>query len=306
MSRRGWLMFLAMGLIWGIPYMLIKVAVDDFHPATVVLGRTIIAAAILLPVAAAKGYLRPLLPHWRAILVFTVVEICGPWLLLGYAEQSLSSSLTGLLVAAVPLVGALLVWMTKHERVDRRRVAGLLVGFAGVALLVGVDVGTARFEAVLAMAGVAVGYAVGPIVLAKYLSHLPILGVVAASTGLAASFYLPIGVAQWPQQAPSAEAWLSVAGLGVICTGVAFLIFFSLIAEVGPARATVITYINPAVAVTLGVVVLNETFTATIAAGYGLILAGCLFATARNRPDAADAPAEPRAARSPERAAELA
>ncbi|HEX6194861.1 MAG TPA: DMT family transporter [Jiangellaceae bacterium] len=305
MSRRGWLMFLAMGLIWGIPYMLIKVAVDEFHPATIVLGRTLIAAAVLLPIAAVKGYLRPLLPHWRAILAFTAVEICGPWLLLGYAEQSLSSSLTGLLIAAVPLVGALLVWMTKHEHVDRRRVVGLLVGFAGVALLVGVDVGTARFEAVLAIAGVAVGYAVGPLILAKYLSHLPILGVVTASAALAAVLYLPIGLVQWPQQAPSAEAWLSVAGLGVICTGLAFLIFFALIAEVGPARATVITYINPAVAVTLGVIVLNEAFTVTIAVGYALILAGCILATARNRRDV-PASREPVASRSPEQAAELA
>lgn len=288
MSRRGWWMFLAMGLIWGIPYMLIKVAVDEFEPATIVLGRTIIAAAILLPIAAAKGYLRPLLPHWKAILAFTAIEICGPWLLLGYAEQTLSSSLTGLLVAAVPLVGAVLVWATGHEHVDRRRVAGLLVGFAGVAVLVGIDVGTARIGAILAMAGVAIGYAVGPLILARYLSHLPILGVVAVSSTVAATVYLPVGLAQWPAQTPSPEAWLSVAGLGVVCTGVAFLIFFALIAEVGPARATVITYINPAIAVTLGVVVLNEAFTASIAAGFALILAGSVLATGRNRNEKRD------------------
>jgi drug/metabolite transporter (DMT)-like permease len=309
-------MFLAMGVIWGIPYLLIKVAIGDFEPATVVLGRTIIAAAILLPIAAAKGYLRPLLPHWKAILAFTVIEICGPWLLLGYAEQTLSSSLTGLLVAAVPLAGAVLVWATGHEHVDRRRVAGLLVGFAGVAVLVGIDVGTARIGAILAMAGVAIGYAVGPLILARYLSDLPILGVVAVSSALAATVYLPVGLAQWPAQTPSPEAWLSVAGLGVICTGVAFLIFFALIAEVGPARATVITYINPAVAVTLGVVVLNEAFTASIAAGFALILAGSVLATGRNRSERPDdarleptAPAhaaEPARAPSPQQAAELA
>lgn len=272
-----------MGLIWGIPYLLIKIAIEDFTPATLVFGRTVIAAAILVPLAAAKGYLRPLLPYWRPLLAYTAVEICIPWLLLGYAEQALSSSLTGLLVAAVPLVGALLVWVTGHERVELRRVAGLLVGFAGVAALVGFDVGTANLSAVLAIAGVVVGYALGPLLLARYLSHLPALGVVAASIGLAALAYLPFGLAQWPSEPPSRDAWLAVLGLAIICTGIAFLVFFALVAEVGPARATVITYVNPAVAIVLGVLVLNEAFTVTIAIGFALILAGSVLATARDR-----------------------
>jgi drug/metabolite transporter (DMT)-like permease len=282
-SRRGWVLFLSLGVIWGIPYLLIKIAVEDFSPATLVFGRTVIAAAILVPVAAAKGYLRPLLPHWRPLLAYTVVEICIPWVLLGYAEQTLSSSLTGLLVAAVPLVGALLVWVTGHERVELRRVAGLLVGFAGVAVLVGFDVGAANLGAILAVAGVVVGYALGPLLLAKYLSHLPALGVVAASLGLTAVGYLPVGVAQWPAHPPAPEAWLAVLALAIICTAVAFLVFFALVAEVGPARTTVITYVNPVVAVVLGVLVLNEAFTATIALGFALILAGSVFATARDR-----------------------
>jgi drug/metabolite transporter (DMT)-like permease len=283
MSRRGWILFLALGVIWGIPYLLIKIAVADLSPATLVFGRTVIAAAILVPIAAFRGHLRPLLPYWRPLLVYTVVEICIPWLLLGYAEQTLSSSLTGLLVAAVPLVGALLVWLTGHERVDARRVVGLMVGFAGVALLVGFDVGTANLGAVLAVAGVVVGYALGPLLLARYLSHLPALGVVAASIGLAAIGYLPVGVAQWPAEPPSLDALLAVLGLAIICTGLAFLVFFALVAEVGPARSTVITYVNPAVAILLGVLVLNEAFTPTIAAGFALILLGSVFATARER-----------------------
>lgn len=272
-----------MGLIWGIPYLMIKVAVEEFSPATLVLGRTAIAAVILVPVAAAKGQLRPLLPYWRPLLAYTLVEICIPWVLLGYAEQTLSSSLTGLLVAAVPLVGALLVWMTGHERVEPRRVAGLLVGFAGVALLVGFDVGTANLGALLAVAGVVVGYALGPLLLARYLSHLPALGVVAASIGLTAIGYLPVGLLQRPSRPPSAEAWLSVLGLALICTALAFLVFFALIAEVGPARATVITYVNPAVAIALGVLILGESLTVSIAAGFMLILAGSVLATARDR-----------------------
>ena len=272
-----------MGVIWGIPYLLIKVAVEDFSPAALVLGRTAIAAVILVPIAAAKGQLRPLLPYWRPLLAYTVVEICIPWVLLGYAEQTLSSSLTGLLVAAVPLVGALLVWMTGHESVERRRVAGLLVGFAGVALLVGFDVGTANVGALLAVAGVVVAYALGPLLLARYLSHLPALGVVAASIGLTAIGYLPVGLVQRPTQPPSAEAWLSVLALALICTALAFLLFFALVAEVGPARATVITYVNPAVAIVLGVLVLGESLTISIMVGFALILAGSVLATLRDR-----------------------
>ena len=290
MSRRGWVLFLAMGLIWGVPYLMIKVAVEEFSPATLVLARTAIAAVILVPVAATKGQLRPLLPYWRPLLAYTLVELCIPWVLLGYAEQTLSSSLTGLLVAAVPLVGALLVWVTGHERVERRRVAGLLVGFAGVALLVGFDVGSANLGALLAIVGVVVGYALGPLLLARYLSHLPALGVVAASIGLTAIGYLPVGLLQRPSRSPSAEAWLSVVGLAIVCTALAFLVFFALIAEVGPARATVITYVNPAVAIALGVLVLGESLTVSIIAGFVLILAGSVLATVRDRaPDRAAA-----------------
>jgi drug/metabolite transporter (DMT)-like permease len=292
MSRRGWALFLAMGLIWGIPYLMIKVAVEELSPATLVLARTAIAAVILVPVAATKGQLRPLLPYWRPLLAYTVIELCIPWVLLGYAEQTLSSSLTGLLVAAVPLVGALLVWITGHERVELRRVAGLLVGFAGVALLVGFDVGSANVWALLAVAGVVVGYATGPLLLARYLAHLPALGVVAASIGLTAIGYLPVGLLQRPSRPPSAEVWLSVLGLAVICTALAFLVFFALIAEVGPARATVITYVNPAVAIVLGVLILGENLTVSITVGFVLILAGSVLATARDRaPDRRARPA---------------
>lgn len=233
MSRRGWILFAAMGVIWGIPYLLIKIAVDDLSPAMIVLARTTLGAALLVPIALVRSQLRPLLPHWRPLLAYTVIEICIPWVLLGYAELRLSSSLTGLLVAAVPLVAAVFVTATGHERLGARRVAGLLVGFAGVAALVGFDVGAANAPAVAAVAGVAICYALGPMILARYLAHLPGLGVVAASLAISALIYVPIGAAQWPQQAPSSDTVLAVAGLAVICTATAFLVFFRLIAEVG-------------------------------------------------------------------------
>ncbi|SEE61374.1 DMT family transporter [Jiangella alba] len=292
MSRRGWILFVALGIIWGIPYMLIKVAVDELSPASIVLARTAIGAALLLPLAARRGYLRPLLPHWRMLLAFTLIEICIPWYLLGYAEQELSSSLTGLLVAAVPLVGAVLVWAMGTERPGRRRLAGLLVGFAGVAALVGFDVEASSPAPVLAVAGTAVCYAVGPIILARWLSQLPGLGVMAASLTASAVLYLPLGLAQWPGEALSGEVWLSVTGLGVVCTVAAFLVFFALVAEVGPSRATVITYVNPAVALLLGVAVLDERITVFTGVGFGLILIGSVLATSKDKePEPAVVPA---------------
>ncbi|MBN2621741.1 MAG: DMT family transporter [Acidimicrobiales bacterium] len=284
MSRRGWALFLAMGFIWGIPYLLIKVAVEDLSPATLVFARTGLATVMLLPLAAARGLLRPLVPYWRPLLAYTVIEICLPWVLLGYAEQDLSSSLTGLLVAAVPLVGAALVKITGHETMGARRFAGLLVGFAGVALLVGFDVESSSTAAVAAVGLVAVFYALGPLILARHLSHLPSLGVVAASLAITAVLYSPVAAAQWPAAAPGADTVLSVLGLGVVCTALAFLVFFRLIAEVGPARATVFTYVNPAVALVLGVLVLDERVTLATGAGFALILVGSVLATRREAP----------------------
>jgi drug/metabolite transporter (DMT)-like permease len=286
MTRRGWLLFAAMGVIWGIPYLLIKVAVAELSPASLVLLRTVTGALLLLPVAAARGAIPPLRPHWRWVLVYTVVEVAVPWMLLSDAERHISSSLAGLLVAAVPFIGALLALTGGDDRVDARRTAGLLVGFLGVATLVGFDVSGGNLGAVGEIAVVTVGYALGPVIIARRLGGVPAVGVVTASLVLTAIVYAPVGVAQLPQHAPSVQVMLAVAALGVVCTAVAFLLFFALIAEVGPVRATVITYVNPAVALALGVLVLGEPFTAGAAAGFVLILAGSFLAT-RRAPSAA-------------------
>ena len=289
MSRRGWALFLAMGVIWGIPYLLIKIAVEDLSPAMLVFCRTGLATLLLLPIALARDQIRPLLAHWRPLLVYTVIEICLPWVLLGRAEQELSSSLTGLLVAAVPLVGAALVKITGHETLGARRVVGLLVGFAGVAALVGFDVGASSAGAVAAVGLVAICYALGPLILARHLAHLPSMGVVAASLAVTLVIYAPIAALQWPDQAPGTDTWLAVVGLAVVCTAVAFLVFFALIAEVGPARATVITYVNPAVALVLGAIVLDERVTVATGVGFALILLGSVLATQREAPAAVPA-----------------
>ncbi|HEU4675962.1 MAG TPA: DMT family transporter [Motilibacteraceae bacterium] len=305
MSRRGAALFAAMCVIWGVPYLLIKVAVGEVSPAVVVLARTAVGALLLVPVAAARGQLRPLLPRWKALLSYTVIEICVPWLLLGFAEQRISSSLAGLLIAAVPIVGVALSRVPSlssgaaPEPLTRTRLVGLLMGVAGVAALVGLDVGSASWAAVLALAGVAVCYAWGPALLARHLSDLPGLGVVAGSLVLAALLSLPLAVPQLPSTVPSGPVLLALLGLAVVCTATAFLVFFVLVAEIGPARATVITYVNPAVAVLLGVAVLGEPLTATTLAGFALVLAGSVLATRRGAPAAVEpavtVPAQPAA-----------
>ncbi|OLE27309.1 MAG: hypothetical protein AUG44_10565 [Actinobacteria bacterium 13_1_20CM_3_71_11] len=290
MSRRGWMLFLAVGVIWGIPYLLIKVAVGALSPAPLVFFRTLIAALLLLPLAARRRQLGPLMRHWKALLVFAAVEIAIPWFFLASAEQRLSSSLAGLLIAAVPLVGALLGWATGGERLGPLRLLGLLLGVAGVAALVGLDLHASDAWALVQMVVVIVGYAVGPFLLARYLSEQPGLAITAASLALTALAYLPAAIVQLPRHWPAANVVGSIVGLSVVCTAAAFLLFFALIAEVGPVRATVITYINPAVAVALGVTLLHERFTIGIAVGFALVLAGSVLATRRARPAPVQAP----------------
>jgi drug/metabolite transporter (DMT)-like permease len=274
-----------MGLIWGIPYLFIKIAVSELSPASLVFLRTAIGAALLLPVAAARRDLRPLLPHWRWIVAYTFVEVAAPWFLLSDAERRISSSLSGLLIALVPSIGAILAWATgSDDRLDLRRILGLGLGFLGVAALVGLDVGAGDIGAVGEVALVALGYALGALIIGRKLAGLPLFGVVAASLTLTLVAYAPVGIAQLPSAMPSPQVILAVTVLGVVCTALAFLLFLPLVAEVGAARATVITYANPAVALALGVAFLGEPLTFGIVLGFVLIVVGSLLATRRTAP----------------------
>lgn len=294
MSTRGWLLFAAMGVIWGIPYLLIKIAVGEISPATLVLARTAIGTALLLPIVLARGELGSLRPHWRLLVAYTFVEIVTPWLFLSHAETRLSSSLSGLLIAGVPLVGALLALATGHDdRPEGIRFVGLALGFVGVALVVGLNVAADDLIAVGEVGLVVVGYAIGSLLIARF-RGVPSLAPIAGSLALAALVYLPFGIAQRPTTLPSVQALGAVAILGVVCTALAFIVFFALIHEVGPNRATVITYVNPAVAVALGVTLLGEPFTASIAAGFVLIALGSFVGTRRSRGTRADAQAAAR------------
>jgi drug/metabolite transporter (DMT)-like permease len=287
-SRRGWLLFAAMGLIWGIPYLLIKVAVGGVEPPVLVLGRVSIGAAILLPLALRRGELAVLRPHWRWLAVFAVIEIIIPWLLLTQAETKLSSSLSGLLVAAVPIIVAVLARFTgSRDRMSPVRWAGLLVGLGGVAVLLGPGAPRGETGSVLEVLAVALCYAIGPLIASRKLSELPSLGMTAVCLAFAAVVYAPLAAVTWPDHVPAAKVLWAIGGLAVICTATAFILFFALIAEVGPARATVITYVNPAVAVVLGALVLSERITLAMVGAFALILVGSVFATRGARREAA-------------------
>lgn len=286
-SRRGWWLFAAMSVIWGIPYLLIKVADGGVAPAVLVLARVAIGAALLLPVAISRRELAPLLSRWHWVALFALVEIITPWLLLSEAETRLSSSLSGLLIASVPILVAVIGRATgSQDRLTAVRWAGLLVGLGGVALLVAGGGTHGQAGQVVEVLLVAVCYAIGPLVVARKLSDLPSLGVTAASLGFAAIVYAPIAALSWPSAVPAPKVLAALAALAVVCTAVAFLAFFALIAEAGPARATVITYVNPAVAVALGVLVLGERLTVTMGVAFVAILGGSVLATRTSRPAA--------------------
>ena len=294
MSARGYLLFAAMAVIWGIPYLFIKIAVGELSPATLVFARTAIGAALMLPLAAARGDLAALRGHWRIVLVYTLVEVAAPWFFLSDAERHLSSSLAGLLIAGVPLAGTVMAWLGGgDEHPDPRGVAGLVLGLVGVALVVGLNVAADDLVAVGEVLLVVLGYATGAMIIGRGLRGVPTSGVIAVSLAVTALVYAPFGLTQRPDAWPSEQAVLSVAVLGVICTAVAFLVFFALVREIGPVRATVITYFNPVVAVLLGVAILHEPFTLGIALGSALTLGGSYLATRRPAPAAPAVEAAP-------------
>ena len=284
MTRRGWVLFAAMCVLWGIPYLLIKVAVAEVSVAVLVFARTALGALVLLPLAARPGAVTVVRAHWRALLVFALVEIIGPWALLSDAERVLDSSLTGLLVAAVPIIAVLAGRLAGDtERLGPLRWTGLGLGLAGVALLAAPHVNAGSGFAIGEVLLVAVGYAVGPIIAARKLGEVPNMLVTASCLGFAALVYLPPALLTMPAALPAPEVLLALAGLGLLCTAAAFVLFFELIGEVGPTRAVVFTYVNPAVAVAAGVLLLGEPLTATVLAAFVLILLGSVLATRQRR-----------------------
>ncbi|HVQ28435.1 MAG TPA: DMT family transporter [Vicinamibacteria bacterium] len=282
MSGRAWAAFAALSVIWGIPYFFIKVALADFSPAFLAWGRVSLAAALLLPLAWHRGALRGLGAKAGAVCAFAFSELVGPFFLIAFGERFISSSLTAILMATVPLMVVLLApILAPSTRPGPRRLIGLGLGLLGVVALLGVDVGGRPLELLGAacVLGGALGYAVGPLLIQRHLASHDPLGTVAASLSVSAlALALPAALTA-PSTWPSRAALIAVIVLGLACTALALVLYLFLVAEAGASRATVITYVNPVVAVLLGVSVLGEHLGAVSVGGLGLVLLGSWLAT---------------------------
>jgi drug/metabolite transporter (DMT)-like permease len=278
MSRRGAVLFLSLCVLWGLPYFMIRVAVRQLDPGELVFARTALAALVLVPIATVRKEWGGLKGLWGWLALYSLVELAVPWLVMSAAEQHLTSSLTGLSVATVPLVAIVLSRrLHPDETITRRRLLGLGVGTAGVLTLVGLDLHGGVWW-VLSLAIVIFGYATGPMILSLKLRSAPNVAVVAGSLAIVALAYLPWGVTHLPAHVRPETLW-SVLGLAVVCTVGAFLVFFARIKEIGPSRSVVVTYLNTFIAVAVGVVGLHEPLTVGIMIGFPLIVAGSLLAT---------------------------
>ncbi len=291
--RTALVLFLAIGVIWGMPYLFIRIAVGQVSPAVLVLARTAIGAALLLPLAIRSGGLPLVRKHPIAVAAFALIEIVGPWLLLSDAEQRITSSLTGLLVATVPMVALLVARLTGEERaIHPMRLVGLAIGAGGVALLGTGDLSAGSAWSVVEVLLAAVGYGVAPRIAAQWLREVPGLPLTAVCLAFSAVLVSPLAIAHWPAKAPDASGWLALVVLAVVCTAVAFPLFFRLIHTIGSARATLVAYVNPVVAVALGVAVLAEPLTARLLGGAAAVLAGTALAARRWHPAPAPAVAD--------------
>jgi drug/metabolite transporter (DMT)-like permease len=297
MSRRAWILFASVSAIWGVPYLFIKLALEDgASPMLVAWGRVAIGAALLLPIAWRLGYLEGLRGHARALIAFSVAECGLPWWLIPLGEQHVSSSLAAILIASLPMATALVALrIDPTERVNGPRFAGLLLGLGGVVLLLGVDVAGSLDELLgaLAILLATACYAGGVFIVKHRLSDVNPIGAVAVALGIATVMLAPAGLSSLAEWEPGGTALASIGVLGAVCSALALILFFGLIAEAGATKASVITYVNPAVAVTLGVVLLGESLTAGIVAGMLLILAGSWLATGGGLPPGLAAIATP-------------
>jgi drug/metabolite transporter (DMT)-like permease len=285
MSTRAWIAFIALCVIWGLPYFFIKLAVEELSPAAIAFGRLAFGAALLLPIAWHRGAFRNLGAHKAPVLAFTLVELVGPFFLIAYAERSITSSLAGTLLAAVPLMVVMIgPTMGIHEKLGVRRLIGLVVGLVGVVALLGLDTvnGSQEWIGAACVIVAAVGYAIGPLIVQRHLPGSDSLGATAVSLALGAIILLVPAIITGPTTMPSPKAIASVAVLGIVCTALGLYIFVFLIREASASRATVITYVNPAVAVLLGVAILDERFGLGAMLGLVLILIGSWLATGKS------------------------
>ena len=282
MSRRNWFLFIFIGFLWGIPYLLIKVAVDELSPAVIVFSRVAIGSLILIPMAMRLGSLMPTIKAWRYVIPYAIGEMVGPWFLITAAEEKMSSGLAGLLVATVPIWATIIASMHGDKTVwQSKRLIGILVGFIGIVLVVGIESFSGRqsIVAILMVLVASIGYAWAVTMVTTKIPHIEPISINAVAMVFTMIVYLPFLILHAPEKTPSIEAIGSVIILGVFPTALAFILFFQLIKDIGTARGSLVTYLNTAFAVLLGVVMLSEPFTLGIAIGLPLVLIGSYFAS---------------------------
>jgi drug/metabolite transporter (DMT)-like permease len=285
MSRRTLWLFLLLGFLWGVPYLFIKVAVDPdsgLSPAMVVFGRVFIGALILIPLALREKTLGIAMRGIKYVALYALMEMIGPWILIGTAEQSISSGLAGLLVASVPIWSTLITWYYGDKTVlQPRRLAGMLIGFFGVFLLVGIEsvTGASNPLAIFMVLVASFFYAFAVIAVSRNLPGVSGVAVNAVAMAITAVVYLPFVFITWPDHQIAGRSFGAVAALGILSTGIAFGIFFSILHEMGPTRVSLVTYLNTACAVVLGVIILSEPLTPGIIVGLPLVLFGSFLAS---------------------------
>ena len=282
MTKVGWSRFLLLGFLWGIPYLFLKVAVEEISAELIVFARVFIGGLILLPLAIKKGRLLVARRYWPFLILYSITEMIGPWYLITHAEKEISSGLTGLLVATVPIWSAILASIFGDHTVwHKSRLFGLIIGFIGVVAVVGIESfgGKQDIFSIGMVIIAAMGYAYAINMINRRIPQVPGIAINTWAMIITSIVYLPFAIATWPSAMPSVEAIGSVISLGVLCTAAAFIVFFKLVAEVGPPRASLITYLNTAVAVLLGVILLGEPITLGIALGLPLVLIGSYFAS---------------------------
>jgi drug/metabolite transporter (DMT)-like permease len=282
LNWRGWTAFIALGVIWGLPYFFIKIALQEVSPIILAFSRVLLAAVVLLPIAWRRGALQSLGKHKGSVVAFGLVEFAIPFSLISLGERWISSSVTGILIAMVPLSIALIQrFFGVSETLGRWRIVGLVTGFVGVAALLGTGsiAGSLGWAGVACMLLATLCYAIGPLIIQRHMSGLDSIGPLAASLVVASVILLIPAAIEFPDRPPSTQAILAIAVLGVVCTAVAMLLMFYLVRHAGASRASVITYINPVVATLLGVGVLHERLGVGGFMAFALILLGSWLAT---------------------------
>jgi drug/metabolite transporter (DMT)-like permease len=284
-SRKSLFYFLLVGFLWGIPYLLMKVAVEEIPPSAIVAGRTLIGAAILIPVALYRKTFKGAVLGFKYVAFYALLEMIGPWILISTAQKKIDSGLAGLLISTVPIFAAIITSLRgDHSVWQFKRMFGIVVGFIGLIAVVGIESfsGNSDPASIAMMILAAMGYSYAIIMVTTNLPLVDGIAINGLAMAITSIFWAPLAIAQWPSQV-SLKPALSLIALGVLCTALAFLIFFKLLAEIGPARGSLVTYLNTSVAVVLGVIVLDEPITVGLIIGLPLVLIGSYLASKKSQ-----------------------